>query len=135
MTALGVSIFGASSVAYQLREDSGASDQKVSAILRHHSHLVATRTKANASGRPGPNAPTGDYRRSITASGVQNTGGHLTVYVGTNLPQGRRLEFGFHGMDSLGRVYNQPPYPHFGPALDAVGPDFVSALDKYLEKL
>lgn len=41
--------------------------------------------------------------------------------IGTTAPQGRRLEFGFTGTDRLGRHYNQPPYPHVAPALDAFG--------------
>ena len=29
-----------------------------------------------------------------------------------------RLEFGFADIDSLGRVYNQPPFPHVRPAVE-----------------
>lgn len=88
---------------------------------------ILTKVKANASGRPGPRAPTGDYRRSWN---MQNGGGALTpwVEVGTNAAQGRRLEFGFVGTDALGRDYNQPPYPHAGPAADAVIPEYTAAL-------
>lgn len=87
--------------------------------------------RANASGRPGPNWITGDYRGSFTVSPV---GGRLAVVVGTNRPQARRLEFGFVGTDSLGRSYNQPPYPHVQPAVDKMrGPiekDILKALAK-----
>lgn len=39
----------------------------------------------------------------------------------TNLsPQTGRLEFGYTGIDSLGRYYNQAPRPHFRPALEVV---------------
>ncbi|AKZ60833.1 PCQ3_46 (plasmid) [Streptomyces ambofaciens ATCC 23877] len=74
------------------------------------------RIRANASGRPGPNVITGQYRASWRAvtSGIPY-GAECTI--GTNAPQGRRLEFGFVGPDSLGRVYNQPPFPHVQPAL------------------
>lgn len=82
---------------------------------------------ANASGRPGPNAPTGDYRRSINRLTTRRATGTVGQ-VGTDKPQGRRLEFGFTGADSLGRNYNQPPYPHFGPALDKIAPEFEQAL-------
>ncbi len=30
----------------------------------------------------------------------------------------RRIEFGFRGVDSLGRHYNQPPYPYFFKGVD-----------------
>ena len=32
--------------------------------------------------------------------------------------QARRIELGFQGKDSLGRVFNQPPYPYLRPAAD-----------------
>jgi hypothetical protein len=48
--------------------------------------------------------------------------------VGTNAPQGLRLENGFVGADSLGRVYNQPPYPHFSPAAVQTEPEYARAI-------
>lgn len=65
---------------------------------------------------PGPNVATGDYVRSI-ALNVTKSGGVHVATVSTNLPQARRLEYGYRGTDSLGRTYNQPPYPHWRPAL------------------
>ena len=104
------------------------------AVLNKSHQLVVLWTAAlqkqvalNASGRPGPNAPTGNYRRSInrrtTRLAFQSIG-----MVGTNAPQALRLEFGFQGTDALGRSYNQPAYPHFGPALDFVGAGFEHAM-------
>ena len=125
---VGVAVAGGAIVARELGELGRTANQRTNRIVRHHGQLLRTRVMANASGRPGPNAPTGDYRRSITLQ-VVRTGNTETAYVGTNLPQGRRLEFGFHGTDSLGRVYNQQPYPHFGPALDATSGGFITALE------
>jgi hypothetical protein len=96
--------------------------------------LLLTKVRANASGRPGPRAITGDYRRSWTlrlqsgAAGERVEPGTVSAVVGTNRPQARRLEFGFVGVDALGRHYDQPPYPHAAPALDAVGPEFGAAV-------
>lgn len=92
------------------------------AIRRHVEHaaeLGRAQIKGHASGRPGPNVITGDYRNSWQIEtrslpyGAQCT-------IGTDRPQGRRLEFGFVGADSLGRVFNQPPFPHVQPALPAM---------------
>jgi len=102
---------------------------EVAAVVTRYGQMLNTRIKARASGRPGPNAPTGDYRRSWTHKVVKE-GGKTTSTNGTNKPQGRRLEFGFTGTDSLGRTYDQPPYPHVGPAVDEVGPRFVDAIKK-----
>lgn len=65
---------------------------------------------------PGPNRATGDYARSI-ALNVTVSGGVHVATVSTNLIQARRLEFGFRGTDEAGRTYNQPPYPHWRPAI------------------
>ena len=85
----------------------------------------------NASGRPGPRsgiAPnTGNYRRSINRRTVKLLRSSYGE-VGTNSPQGRRLESGFSGTDSLGRSYDQPAYPHFGPAIDFVGAGYEAAM-------
>lgn len=99
-------------------------------VVQTYGQLLKTRIQANASGRPGPNAPTGDYRRSWTVAFAGNSLlGNAEAVVGTNAVQGRRLEYGFVGADSLGRVYNQPPFPHVGPAADAIEPLFYAALD------
>jgi hypothetical protein len=81
----------------------------------------------NASGRPGPNVITGHYRRSINRRTEKRVDGSVGQ-VGTDAPQARRLEFGFRGTDSRGRSYDQPAFPHFGPALDEVAPKFEAAI-------
>ncbi len=96
-------------------------------LVRHYAMLLETQVKANASGRPGPNVITGDYRRSWTHE-VHVSDGVVSGTVGTNKPQARRLEYGFVGADSLGRVYDQPPYAHVGPAVATIEPLFVQAL-------
>jgi hypothetical protein len=82
---------------------------------------LQTMIQANASGRPGPRVQTGDYRRSWnTRTGIGPDGPWASV--GTNAPQARRLEFGFSGTDSIGRNYNQPPYPHVATAVAQIQP-------------
>lgn len=97
-----------------------AADQTGPAIerrMRHVGTAGVSRIRANASGRPGPNVITGQYRASWRSEtrGIPH-GAECTI--GTNAPQGRRLEFGFWDMtDSIGRHFFQPPYPHVQPAL------------------
>lgn len=78
--------------------------------------LNEVRTTKNKGGR----TPyiTGDYRRSFDKETVSRGLSHCVVRVGTNAPQGKRLEFGFVGRDVLGRYYNQAAQPHLRPALD-----------------
>ncbi|MFC8449488.1 HK97 gp10 family phage protein [Kitasatospora sp. NPDC057223] len=104
------------------------------AVVTHHAMLLETAIKAAASGRPGPNAPTGDYRRSWTTE-VRVTGSGVEATVGTNKPQAARLEYGFTGADSLGRIYHQPPLPHVGPSVDRLAPGFTAALGQLAERI
>lgn len=131
MTEVQVAVVGARELSVDLGllgERSGFALQRV---VTHYGHLLRTAVMRNASGSPGPNAPTGDYRRSMTVTFVRDHGsGTFSAEVGTNAPQGRRLEFGFVGADSLGRVYNQRPRPHFGPAFDSVAPEFEAAIGR-----
>jgi hypothetical protein len=87
--------------------------------MRRVGALGVAKIRQNASGRPGPNVITGRYRASWRSEtrGIPH-GAECTI--GTSAPQGRRLEFGFVGPDSLGRIYNQPPFPHVQPALGPI---------------
>lgn len=69
---------------------------------------------------------TGTLRRSIHATPPEDSGGAVVVYVGTDLPYARRLEYGFADTDSRGRTFNQPARPYFRPPLD-------QNRDKYLK--
>lgn len=107
-------------------------DENTERALDHAALLLETQIKANASlpagGPPGPRAITGDYRASWNA---RKTGRDERT-VGSDRPQARRLEYGFVGPDALGRVYNQPPYPHVRPAVDVIGPRFRDEMKKGL---
>lgn len=70
-------------------------------------HLVEAAAKRRAP------VKTGTLRRSITTWGA----GGLQVYaqVAPTVVYARRVELGFHGADSLGRVYNQQGKPYLKP--------------------
>lgn len=94
--------------------------------VSHNTSLLRTRVLARASGRPGPRAPTGDYRRSWTPPRVAVSITRIKGWTGTNAPQAWRLEKGFVGRDAIGRYYNQPPYEHAAPAVDDVQEGFLA---------
>ena len=96
-------------------------------ITRHYVALGVTKTRGRASGRPGPRAITGRYRRSISGR-TQMSGGDVEGSFGTGEPQGPRLELGFVGTDSLGRRYNQPPFPHFTPTFAEIEKPYADAI-------
>lgn len=87
--------------------------------IRHVGEVGRGLIRGNATGRPGPNRITGQYWSSWQTQ-VRGIPYGAECTIGTDRPQGRRLEFGFVGPDSLGRVYNQPPFPHVGPAIPAI---------------
>ena len=83
----------------------------------------------------GPRRLTGAYFDSIQVV-IKGAPGYVEGEVGTDAPFGRRLELGFVGVDSIGRNYNQPPYPHFGPAWDIiVSKIFFEAIEVGIEVL
>lgn len=96
--------------------------------VAHTGELGRARIRGNASGRPGPNVITGAYRNSWQAVTRPLPHGALCT-IGTNAPQGRRLEFGFYDMtDSLGRHFFQPPFPHVQPALPFIGATLMAQM-------
>lgn len=98
---------------------------------KHYGQMLLARTRAKASGRPGPNVITGAYRNSIQVRYETDPAtGASTATVYSDSPQARRLEFGFRGPDSLGRVFNQPPLPHFGPAFDEIDRLYPAAAER-----
>jgi len=66
---------------------------------------------------------TGTLRRSIHVE-MTREAGHTVALVGTDAPQAKRLEFGFNDVDSLGRVYHQPPQPRWRPTFDQNFPKY-----------
>ena len=67
-----------------------------------------------------PQSVTGTLRRSIRMVGdpIEVGRGVWSTRVAPTTIYGRRIELGFSGSDSLGRVYNQPPYPFLKPGVD-----------------
>lgn len=89
--------------------------------------MLKARVRRHASGRPGPNVVTGAYVESIDVE-YSSRGGGYTARVYSNAPQARRLELGFFDVDSLGRHYQQRPFPHFGPAIMEISSSFVATI-------
>lgn len=111
--------------------DTGADrvDQLMTVVVEKSAADLVALTQRNASGRPGPNAPTGDYRGSWRVEPLRDGADEATRSVSTDRPQARRLEYGFVGPDSLGRVFHQDPLPHHGPAVDVIEPQFYAAME------
>lgn len=115
-----------------LEEAAAAVTPALRSSVRHEATLLHALIVAHASGRPGPNVITGQYIASWKIV-VRPLAAGAVATVGTMKPQAKRLEFGFADTDSLGRVYNQPPFPHVQPALEAWRPGVPDAIGASIE--
>lgn len=99
-----------------------------------HGRLLHDTVRRNASGRPGPEIVTGAYVNSwfLVLHFVQNR--FVTASVFTLHPAAWRLEYGFVGVDRLGRHYNQPPFPHAIPALQEVAEIFAENIVEFMKE-
>lgn len=127
-------VAGARELAASLTAAAARTTALIEAVVAKSAHDLVALTQRNASGRPGPNAPTGDYRGSWTAQPEPSPPGAVSWSAGTDRAQANRLEYGFVGTDSLGRTFDQQPYPHMGPAADAVEPEFLAAMTRVAEQ-
>lgn len=116
-------------IIYEMQTFQSEVDNAVADILKEQAYILAARVKRNASGRPGPRVISGDYRRSIGVEKIEDGWA-----IGTDAAQGMRLEFGFTGVDSLGRYFDQPPYPHWQPAIDKTWPETTKRVEDAIGK-
>ncbi|MCZ2837140.1 hypothetical protein [Modestobacter sp. VKM Ac-2985] len=122
---------GASGLIAELQAAAARTPLVIETVVDTTAEALVAAVRANATGRPGPEDLTGEYLASWDVEPVDGDGPEeIARSVGTDEPQAHRLEWGFVGTDSLGRDYNQPPYPHMGPASDAIEPLFVAAMDR-----
>lgn len=121
---ISMTVIGAKALTAVLDGAAKTTQKRTNDRARYWAFTVERKVKGRASGRPGPRTVTGDYRRSWSTKQVGVLGG--TAYlVGTNKAQARRLEYGFNGTDSIGRHYNQPPYPHLRPVMAVVEKEYA----------
>lgn len=85
-------------------------------------HLVEAATKARAPVR------SGTLRRSVRSWVSREDLGEAAYSVAPTTVYARRIELGFHGPDSLGRVYHQGPHPYLKPAVHASLPGIARVI-------
>lgn len=112
---MNVRVIGADAAASSFLRSAALVEPKSQAIRRTYGQVAVRMVQSYAPRR------TGAYAASI---GVDEDGN-----IGSDHPASARLEWGFHGVDSLGRRYNQGPRPHYGPAADAIETPFVAAYE------
>ena len=99
-------------------------------IVDRGGQIIANNAKlrfGSGDGAPTPGKPTrrtGQTQDSYETRSTSQGLGSWMSETGPTVKWGRRLELGYHGVDSLGRNYGppnkgQPPYPSLGPGLRA----------------
>lgn len=106
----------------KLRRLPGRMRKEQEQVFRINAFLLRDAVRRYASGRPGPRRITSTYVDSIQVTRHRSLFDGTSISVETDEPRARRLEQGFIGQDSEGRIYHQPPYPHWGPAIEEITP-------------
>lgn len=100
-----------------------AADVAGERIVTLGGHAIEAAAKQHMDGRPGPQRQTGALSRSVRVVSVTRLArGSWESRTGPTVVYGRRIELGFDGADSLGRIYHQPPYPFLQPGLEDATP-------------
>ena len=130
MIEFGVQVSGGRELAARLNAlAAGVRGPLLAAALEAGALHIQNEAKAQAPYR------TGTLRRSLHTERVSVPGAIAAVAVGTDVPYARRIEYGFSGADSRGRVYHQPPRPYLRPAFDARRAAAVAEVQRVLAKL
>ena len=91
---------------------------RVAQVTARDGVVLEQLVRSFASGAPGPQVLTGAYEESIQYQGTQIIGGLVVeCHVSSDEPFAHRLEYGFMGVDALGRTVQESPRPHFAPAM------------------
>jgi hypothetical protein len=123
----------AGKVAEDLAFSSPALEAEIIRVTRNAGQRLLTAVRSHASGGQGPEIQSGEYRGSWRMEFRSNAKGYAVATVGTDSPQGYRLEMGFQGTDSLGRVFDQQPNPHVEPATAEVREVFVGQVARAVD--
>ena len=122
-----IEVIGDDTTALWLRSVAETAPARINPVITHFGAVLEMAIIAHSSGRPGPEIDTGFMHESWRVR-FELVGKYLEAIVESTAPYVNRLEYGFAGRDSLGRVFHQPPFPFIGPSVDLVTPMFVEAI-------
>lgn len=131
---MGAKLTGGSKVQANIRALESRMRATQKAAVREGGRVVVRKAKQSldSPGYP-PVTKTGHLKRNTKILGVEDRGHDVVCYVGSTPVYAPRLEFGFTGVDSLGRAYNQPPYPYLRPALGLNQKEIQTAMQMKLK--
>lgn len=126
-------VFGVARTVLVLDSSYDASVQAAVLGIRQAATEGVEVVKRNASGSPGPEVRSNEYRSSWSTDFNIEPPTTIEGQIFTQKPQGQRLENGFFGIDSLGRVVQQFPRPHVRPAEPEIRDIAVTLIRNYVK--
>lgn len=126
---ISIQIDGARQLANELAQGAADVNSRVYATTRHYGILLQSEVRSRARSL----FHVTDYDREIQMRMGSAGMKYPLTEVGTDEPQGFRLERGFTNIDKLGRIFSQPPRPHFGPATARVGKQYELAIGRIVK--
>lgn len=130
---MGVDVSGVIGAASSLEAHAASMYERAAVVTTEYATIAKSLIRARA-----PRGSTGDaddgvaFADSFKVDSGQYKGAPSAT-VGTDKPQGFRLEMGFHGTDRAGRRISQSPNPTVGPVADETAEPFWSALANITE--
>jgi len=118
---------GADEFAAELLAAAERISEEVPAVTRELAGEVLSGTVSRAP------RDSGQYKGSWRSRSTARTDG-FRVSLFTEDPAAARLEYGFHGRDSRGRVYDQAPRSHQRAAIDEVFPKIGPAFTALVQR-
>lgn len=115
----------------QAKQDLDDLSRRVIGKLRSITHHYGLLMKMEAQSRARNLFDVSTYDNTIT---MRTTGKDTSprATVSTSAPEAHRLEYGFVGVDALGRHVEQPPRPHFRPAFTKYAARYRQAIEELL---
>lgn len=121
------SVVGANKIAAEFAVMGVTLGAKEAGIVAHYGAVYQTRVRGRMSGRPGLRAVTGDARRRVQLE-IRRTQSGTQAEVFTDWVAARRHEFGWNGIDSIGRHIPTPPRPAWEPDFERTANEMYGAL-------
>lgn len=118
-----ITVVGAAAVAVHLRNKANRAD-RLRSITQHYGALI----QAEAQQRARQLFDETDYPDTIKLR-VVGSGDEWRAIIRSDAPHAHRLEYGFTGVDELGRHVHQPPRPHIRPAYAKYAKQYRKAVE------
>lgn len=122
-------IRGADSILEKFARIIARTDKRMGEVNKEYAHRLQDEIQSNIMAQD--IFETGEYHDSWQVIQADD----YTWTVMTDRPDAFRHEFGFVGVDAMGRHYAEPPRPHVRPAQEVIFPEWQHELSEVVPRL